>query len=232
MTTTTETHVPDGLAWIGKRAADYLATRGWVQHRLRSETGAACQTGALRAVAESPGDWLLAGAVVRARGQGEVWNDQPNRTHAEVETALRDSGPITTAELTATFGPQWAELCELVRRAAVLAPGEAERLRAGTDTAHEVLNHLAGLARAAAGETTGGPSWAAAQLSCHATSISTRLTPITTVTTAAIACSTRHAVGRDGYTRSDYDRLTHPWRATIGPLHPDDPAEASTPTLW
>jgi hypothetical protein len=56
MTTTTETHVPDGLAWIGKRAADYLHANGWCQRLMQDQHGAVCQTGALRAAEEEPGE--------------------------------------------------------------------------------------------------------------------------------------------------------------------------------
>ncbi len=45
---------------------------------------------------------------------------------------------------------------------------------------------------------------------------------------AAAALIARHLVGRvPGWTQTDYDLLTRPWRTVVGPIHPDDDGVAS-----
>jgi hypothetical protein len=213
----TDMLIPDSLAWIGKRAADYLHVRGWCRRVMQERTGAVCQIGALRAAEQEPGEWVIARAVVRRRGQGEEWNDAPGRTRGEVEDALGGGGPITAPELADTFGPQWAEVCVVIRRAARLTCDERRRLatcrepgiqsvvnthRGRFPHGHAATAHDAVLNLREAGGLPVGLS----------------------VTATAAALTTRHLIGSEGYTFTDYDRMTFGWRRALGPIHRDDPA--------
>jgi hypothetical protein len=106
-----------GLADLGKAAAQVIATKGWIQGRIRDTEGRVCLHGALRAVTRErhPGDAPLMTAIFRARGASESWNDALDRTQAEVLAAL-EAQPVTDAECEKLMGPQWVYLAHALRQ--------------------------------------------------------------------------------------------------------------------
>jgi hypothetical protein len=126
-----------------------LEAREWVQRAEVTDSGAVCAHGAVMTCKGlAPGDEHIIRAVMRSQGLTESWNDAVGRTKAEVFDKLAHI-EVTDAALAETFGPQWEAIVALIRRAAVLTPGEAERLSSVTawDTA---------------GDTAGGAAWDAA----------------------------------------------------------------------
>ena len=101
----------------------------WIQCEQR-DGDRMCLVGGLEACGLAPGEWLIARAVARHRGHGELWNDTDGRTEEEVVGWLRAAEPITPAELAEVFGPQWEPICALVLRAARLTDDQAKSLAA------------------------------------------------------------------------------------------------------
>lgn len=90
---------------------------------------AGCLTTALVTVCgEHPGDQYIWREIARHRDRAEKWNDAPGRTKAGVLRALRAFREPDEAEMEAVFGPQWLQIRDVVRRAAVLTEDEAKRL--------------------------------------------------------------------------------------------------------
>ena len=117
-------------------AADYIKTHGWTQGTME-HAGAVCLTGALRACSPQPGDWLLARAVYRAHLiHAETWNDDADRTEAEVTEYLR-THPVTDDDLAATFGPNWETVVRLIRRVADMPQARDAALDAAWDAARD-----------------------------------------------------------------------------------------------
>ncbi len=167
----------------------------WTQHK-QHDGKRMCLVGALESCGLAPGEWLIARAVARHRDHGEGWNDADDRTETEVVGWLRTAEPITPDELADVFGPQWAQVCAVVLRAARLTVDEAKAINAAWDAAW-------GAARGAAGDAARDAAWDAAL-------------------GAAVALVSRDLIGQHGFTQTHYDTLTGPWRKVIGPVHPDD----------
>lgn len=183
----------------------------WIQG-VQRDGDRLCLVGGLEACGLAPGEWVIARAVARRRGHGEGWNDDRNRTEAEVLEWLRTTEPITETELADMFGPQWEQICALVLRAARLTVDEAERLAAAADAAWVAARVSARAAarvsarvsaRDAAWYAAWGAAWDAAGY-------------------AAWALVVRDLIGQHGLTQEHYDTLTRPWREVVGPVHPDD----------
>lgn len=122
------------------------------------------------------------------------------------------------------LGPQADHLIALVERAKALTPSEARDLNAATGVATAVDREAArsvatgvatsiatGAARGAARGAAQGAAWDTARGGAR---IGAR--------DAAWGLVVRDLIGTDGWTLEYYDRLTGPWRRTIGPIHPDD----------
>ena len=167
----------------------------WTQHK-QHDGKRMCLVGALESCGLAPGEWLIARAVARHRDHGEGWNDADDRTETEVVGWLRTAEPITPDELADVFGPQWAQVCAVVLRAARLTVDEAKAINAAWDAAW-------GAARGAAWDAARDAAWDAAL-------------------GAAVALVSRDLIGQHGFTQTHYDTLTGPWRKVIGPVHPDD----------
>jgi len=117
---------------------------------------AMCLHGAIRRCCPVPGDAYLIEQVEARLGRWSTsWNDDDDRTEAEVVELARRGWDITDADLAETFGPQWRAVVSVVRRAATLAADEAERLCAAWDAAWDA-------AGGAAWGAAGGAAWAAA----------------------------------------------------------------------
>ena len=111
---------------------------------------AMCLHGAIRQCCPVPGDAHLIERVEARLGRWSTsWNDDDDRTEAEVVELARRGWDITDADLAETFGPQWRAVVSVVRRAATLTADEAKRLDAAWDAA-----------RGAARDAAWGAAWA------------------------------------------------------------------------
>jgi len=126
---------------------------------------AMCLHGAIRRCCPVPGDAYLIEQVEARLGRWSTsWNDDDDRTEAEVVELARRGWDITDADLAETFGPQWRAVVSVVRRAATLAADEAERLGAAGDAAWDAAWGAArGAARDAAWGAARDAAWGAAR---------------------------------------------------------------------
>lgn len=73
-------------------AALLIEENGWTQHQLRSEDGAYCLVGAIRAATDVP-SWSTELRTLKALHLGDGfaadWNDRPGRTKRQVLRKLR-----------------------------------------------------------------------------------------------------------------------------------------------
>lgn len=164
-----------------------LWTTGWGNYE--SPDGETCLHGAIRYCQPVPGDAYLIEQVGARFGFGVQANDEAS-SWAEVRAKV--PAEITDEMLADTFGPQWEAVVALVRRAAVLTEGEAERLRVTWDAAR-------GAAWGAARDAARDAAW-----------------------DAAWALAVRDLIDQHGFTQEHYNTLTRPWASVIGPVHPDD----------
>lgn len=118
---------------LTRRAATYIGDHGWVQNRAEDDDGRVCIAGALRACADTDTDRAVTQAILRARGRGEDWNDQPGRTVGQVRDCLAAS-TVTECDLTGMLGPNWRHLMSMLRRAESLTAVERQRMSARPDT--------------------------------------------------------------------------------------------------
>ena len=114
--------------------ADLVAILGdngerWVQGTWGNGEGSVCLHGAIRRCQPVPGDAYLIEQVAERLGWGTTWNDDKTTSWPMIRARLAHI-EITDADLADTFGPQWAAIVALVRRAAVLTTDEAEWLDA------------------------------------------------------------------------------------------------------
>jgi hypothetical protein len=123
-------------------AAEVIEHRGWAKGTLETAAGAVCATGAVRYCDLQPGEWLVVRAVMRHRDHAEEWNDEDERTEADVLGWLRTADPITDAELAEVFGPQWEPIVALIHRAAVLTEDEAKRMDAARAATRDAARAL------------------------------------------------------------------------------------------
>lgn len=183
-----------------------------------------CLHGAIRRCSPRPGDAFLIEQVAANQGWGIAWNDDEGTEWVMVRERII-AGIETTDEMLAdTFGPQWAAVVALVRRAAVLTPDETQRLAAARAAA-----------RTAPRDAVRAAAWTAAWAVAHdaaryaaqdAARDAVRAAAWTAVWAvawdAAQALVVRDLVGQHGFTQAHYDLLTRPWATVIGPVHPDD----------
>ncbi len=207
-------------------AADKVAGH-WTQGAMR-DGDRMCLVGGLETCGLAPGEWLIARAVARRRGHGEQWNDEPSRTEEEVVGWLRTAQPITPGELADVFGPQWEHVCALVLRASRLNAVEGRELDAAGAAAGVAARDAA---RAAARAAAGVVAWDAARDAARAAARAVAWDAARAAAwdaawdaagAAARALVVRDLIGQHGFTQDHYDILARPWRAAIGPLHPDD----------
>ena len=127
------------------------------------------------------------------------------------------------------FGPQGPHVAALIARAREITGDEVEKFNAARDAARESARESArDAASKAAGVAPGRESaWIAASESAWvAASKAARVTASDAVWgavwDAARALVVRDLIGQHGFTQAHYDTFTLPWRAVIGPIHPDD----------
>jgi len=184
-------------------------------------------TGALRLCAPAVGDGLISLEVFSYKDHAESWNDADGRTQDEVLAYLM-ANEITDDDLARTFGPQWSEIIDMIRRAAGFTRDELGKLNvawpkwsaarhaaeksawsAAAESARESARPAARLAAGEAVREARSDAWSAAG----------------EVRSAAAALVVRDLIGQHGFTQEHYDELTRQWRTVIGPLHPDDGAD-------
>jgi hypothetical protein len=207
--------------------AELLAVLGengehWLQGAWERDSGV-CLHGAIRRCQPVPGDAFLIEQVAQRQGWGTDWNDDEDTTWEQVRDRLARV-EVTDADLAATFGPQWAQIVALVRRAAVLTEDEADRLAAARGASRAAAWAAS---RAAAWAASRGASraaaWAASRGASRAASRdAARAAAVDAAWDAAVALSARDLITPDDFTQQHYDVLTGPWREVIGPVHPDD----------
>ena len=142
----------------GDKLADTLA--GHWRKGAYGNKQAMCLHGAIRRCCPVPGDAHLIELVEARLGRWSTsWNDDDDRTEAEVVELARRGWDITDADLAETFGPQWRAVVSVVRRAATLTADEAKRLDAAWAAARGAALDAT---RAAARGAVRGAAWDAA----------------------------------------------------------------------
>jgi len=190
-------------------AADYITEHGWTQGTFTASDGAVCLHGAIKSCTPVDGDTGIIRAVMRYKGFTEEWNDAGIRSADDVLAALRAT-VVTDEDLAETFGPQWAAIVALIRRAAALTEREAQDLVAAWGAAMDAARVAAwdatrGATRDAAMDTAWDAAW-------DATRGATR------------ALLVRDLIGQHGFKQHHYNTLVAPWVKVAGPVHPDDQA--------
>lgn len=123
------------------------------------------------------------------------------------------------------LGPQAAQILAAITEAERVLIGDPEGMtalayNAAADAAYEAGNPVADESAAAGALDRYGAdgSW---WEQCHSCAYGAEIT----------ALAARDLIGTTpGWTREAYDRLTRPWRAAFGPVHPDDTAAAKEVT--
>ena len=186
-------------------AADYITEHGWTQGTFTASDGAVCLHGAIKSCTPVDGDTGIIRAVMRYKGFTEEWNDAGIRSADDVLAALRAT-VVTDEDLAETFGPQWAAIVALIRRAAALTEREAQDLDAAWVATRDTAWDAAWVAtRDAAMDTAWDAAW-------DATRGATR------------ALLVRDLIGQHGFKQHHYNTLVAPWVKVAGPVHPDDQA--------
>lgn len=203
--------ISNDLMHMPKNIAEYIALHGWVQGSMEDQKGRVCLLGALERVgggftdASRLPDQRIVGAVLSYRGFNPSWNDSPGRTVDQVVDALHGL-MITESELAEVFGPDWEHVVTFYHTLhdRSLSRGAHYRNWASWDTKER------GLVRGAfnsASTVLGLIRFMAIRNGLGST---------------GVALAARHLIG-DVFTQAHYDYFTGPWRAEIGPIHPDDP---------
>ena len=182
-------------------AADYITEHGWTQGTFTASDGAVCLHGAIKSCTPVDGDTGIIRAVMRYKGFTEEWNDAGIRSADDVLAALRAT-VVTDEDLAETFGPQWAAIVALIRRAAALTEREAQDLDAAWVAAMDTARDAAWVA---AMDTARDAAWVATR-------------------DAARALLVRDLIGQHGFKQHHYNTLVAPWVKVAGPVHPDDQA--------
>ena len=190
-------------------AADYITEHGWTQGTFTASDGAVCLHGAIKSCTPVDGDTGIIRAVMRYKGFTEEWNDAGIRSADDVLAALRAT-VVTDEDLAETFGPQWAAIVALIRRAAALTEREAQDLDA---------------AWVAAMDTARDAAWDATRDAAMDTARDTARDAAWDATRdAAMALLVRDLIGQHGFKQHHYNTLVAPWVKVAGPVHPDDQA--------
>ena len=213
----------------------------------RSPEGATCLHGAIRFCQSVPGDAPIIERVGARFGFGIADNDDASGWN-EIETMIREHAEITDEMLAKVYGPQWAAVIALVRRAAILTDPEWRALAdaaaaayaaayaaaaadayAAADSAAYAAAYAAAAAAAyaAAAADAYAAAYAAADSDAYAyaaaaVAADAAVAAVSLCGFAARAVATRHLIGTRGYTQAHYDCLVSAWAKVIGPAHPDD----------
>ena len=131
----------------------------------------------------------------------------------------------TVRELPAheALGPNGEHVVALIERCSRLTPEETERLYAAGDAVRDAARGAAWYAAWYAGRDAAGDAVrdAARGAAWYAAWDAVRDAAWDAAWNAVRALTVRDLIG-DTFTQAHYDTLTMSWRATIGPIHPDD----------
>lgn len=210
-----------------RAAADYMAQHGWTQNSERDdETGAVCLTGAIRHCSPDPGDFYLIRGFLRRSERGEDWNDDPERTQDEVLEVLR-TVTVTDQDLQETYGPQWRQVVNLVRQAAVVTEDQILLLGAAREDARKAMSEAVRKeAKEAAWKEV---LYAARETALYAAryvagTAMDHAARRTTARTEAVVAAVNAAWGivvRDVISAEHFDFLYGPWAVVFGPPSAD-----------
>lgn len=223
MTSEAVLSVPDFFA----AAADVMAARGWIQGTLNGPNGEVCEEGAVLRVVCTPGDQHLALEVLSHRGGGVDHNDQPGNTAEGSLSLLRSLGPITEADMSATFGPSWRAVRTLVRQAARATTKQADAVAQRPKAPWEHVLKSARRANREAAWTTANraalhAAWSAVRAGFGSLAFegSRRLRRV--VRNTSLAVTLADLAGQHGLKQDDLDALRAPWADIFG-----DPLEVT-----
>lgn len=223
MTSEAVLSVPDFFA----AAADVMAARGWIQGTLNGPNGEVCEEGAVLRVVCTQGDQHLALAVLLLSGGGAIHNDQPGNTAEGSLSLLRSLGPITEADMSATFGPSWRAVRTLVRQAARATTKQADAVAQRPKAPWEHVLKSARRANREAAWTTANraalhAAWSAVRAGFGSLAFegSRRLRRV--VRNTSLAVTLADLAGQHGLKQDDLDALRAPWADIFG-----DPLEVT-----
>lgn len=223
MTSEAVLSVPDFFA----AAADVMAARGWIQGTLNGPNGEVCEEGAVLRVVCTQGDQHLALAVLLRRGGGHIHNDNPDNTAEGSLSLLRSLGPITEADMSATFGPSWRAVRTLVRQAARATTKQADAVAQRPKAPWEHVLKSARRANREAAWTTANraalhAAWSAVRAGFGSLAFegSRRLRRV--VRNTSLAVTLADLAGQHGLKQDDLDALRAPWADVFG-----DPLEVT-----
>ena len=210
-------------------AADYITEHGWTQGTFTASDGAVCLHGAIKSCTPVDGDTGIIRAVMRYKGFTEEWNDAGIRSADDVLAALRAT-VVTDEDLAETFGPQWAAIVALIRRAAALTEREAQDLDAAWDATRDAAwvaawDATRGATRDAAWDATRGATRGATRDATRDAARDAAWVAAWDATRGATrALLVRDLIGQHGFKQHHYNTLVAPWVKVAGPVHPDDQA--------
>lgn len=223
MTSEAVLSVPDFFA----AAADVMAARGWIKGTLSGPNGEVCEEGAVLRVVCTQGDQHLALAVLLRRGGGHIHNDNPDNTAEGSLKLLRSLGPITEADMSATFGPSWRAVRTLVRQAARATTKQADAVAQRPKAPWEHVLKSARRANREAAWTTANraalhAAWSAVRAGFGSLAFegSRRLRRV--VRNTSLAVTLADLAGQHGLKQDDLDALRAPWADVFG-----DPLEVT-----
>lgn len=213
--------VPDFFA----AAADVMAARGWIQGTLNGPNGEVCEEGAVLRVVCTPGDQHLALAVLLLSGGGAIHNDQPGNTAEGSLSLLRSLGPITEADMSATFGPSWRAVRTLVRQAARATTKQADAVAQRPKAPWEHVLKSARRANREAAWTTANraalhAAWSAVRAGFGSLAFEGVVRKV--VRNTSLAVTLADLAGQHGLKQDDLDALRAPWADVFG-----DPLEVT-----
>jgi hypothetical protein len=220
-----------GIAVDASRVLELLGESGeqWTKSAY-VDAGKMCLFGAVRRCVPVRADAALVEQVAELQGWGASWNDDVDTTFDAVRSRIVTGLSVSDTDLADTFGPQWEHVVALVRRVGSLTDSdrqmllEAAELTIPFSDTSDLSQHVVDAAH-----DTGSY----AQLYCARGAAWDTLTQsaarfsdaeLEAVFNAVAALVLRHLVGTCGFEQVHYDSLTYPWRAAVGPLHPDDSA--------
>lgn len=152
--------------------------------------------------------------LLEVEAVGEVITPNPALPHKRAGLAFR---VLREVPATLALGPQCEHIAALLSSIPAITGTTANRVALARDAVSEVARDSAWYA--AWDATRDGTRDAAFHVARSAPSRVMLGAVLDAARDAALAL-----LVRDLITTEDYDTLTHPWRAVIGPIHPDDPA--------
>ena len=204
---------PDGTDFYSGTVdyADALATGRWLRVRTPARDRYAVCTSDVLHASDTPTETLIGGSwpcrlfEVTGRPVAQVGR----------KYGFRSLTVVREVDAHLALGPQGVQVAALIERAGSLTADEVDRLAAARAAAAGAAAWAAaagGAARAAAGAAAARAAAARAAAAGGA------------ARAAAARAAARTLVVRDLIDPIHYDTLTRPWRDTIGPIHPEDPA--------